>query len=90
MFTPCPTERVEAFVREVVVPYERDPRNAGHLRQLETAAMRKRSALSPLGPVAVNTMAPEEGNTYLLGKVGTAEQKRRFLDKLVSGEANHG
>ena len=124
MFTPCPTERskaiadrVEAFVREVVAPYERDPRNAGHgptedlvhelrarareagvmtphilpdgshLTQLETAAVLKRSALSPLGPVAVNTMAPDEGNMYLLGKVGTPEQKRRFLDKLVSGEA---
>ncbi|SPK70681.1 putative acyl-CoA dehydrogenase family protein [Cupriavidus taiwanensis] len=124
MFTPCPTERskaiadrVEAFVREVVAPYERDPRNAGHgpteelvrelrarareagvmtphilpdgshLTQLETAAVLKRSALSPLGPVAVNTMAPDEGNMYLLGKVATPEQKRRFLDKLVSGEA---
>ncbi|TPQ40136.1 MULTISPECIES: acyl-CoA dehydrogenase family protein [Cupriavidus] len=124
MFTPCPTERskaiadrVEAFVRDVVAPYERDPRNAGHgptedlvrelrakareagvmtphilpdgdhLSQLETAAVLKRSALSPLGPVAVNTMAPDEGNMYLLGKVATAEQKRRFLDKLVSGDA---
>ncbi|CAG9176954.1 Caffeyl-CoA reductase-Etf complex subunit CarC [Cupriavidus laharis] len=124
MFTPCPTERskaiaerVEAFVREVVAPYERDPRNAGHgptedlvrelrakarkagvmtphilpdgghLTQLETAAVLKRSALSPLGPVAVNTMAPDEGNMYLLGKVATPEQKRRFLDKLVSGDA---
>ncbi|CAG2157074.1 acyl-CoA dehydrogenase family protein [Cupriavidus numazuensis] len=124
MFTPCPTERskaiadrVEAFVRDVVAPYERDPRNAGHgptedlvrelrakareagvmtphilpdgdhLTQLETAAVLKRSALSPLGPVAVNTMAPDEGNMYLLGKVATPEQKRRFLDKLVSGDA---
>ncbi|SPS00672.1 acyl-CoA dehydrogenase family protein [Cupriavidus taiwanensis] len=124
MFTPCPTERskaiadrVEAFVREVVAPYERDPRNAGHgpteelvrelrakareagvmtphilpdgthLTQLETAAVLKRSALSPLGPVAVNTMAPDEGNMYLLGKVATPQQKRRFLDKLVTGEA---
>ncbi|MCO4862055.1 acyl-CoA dehydrogenase family protein [Cupriavidus sp. WGlv3] len=124
MFTPCPTERskaiadrVEAFVREVVALYERDPRNAGHgptedlvselrakareagvmtphilpdgghLTQLETAAVLKRSALSPLGPVAVNTMAPDEGNMYLLGRVATPEQKRRFLDKLVSGDA---
>jgi hypothetical protein len=27
--------------------------------------------LSPLGPLAVNTMAPDEGNMYLLGKVGS-------------------
>lgn len=124
MFTPCPTERsrdlsdrVEAFVREVVMPYERDPRNGSHgpsadlvaelralaraanlmtphvladgehLTQLETAAVLKRSGLSPLGPVAVNTMAPDEGNIFLLGKVATAEQKQRFLPKLLSGHA---
>ncbi len=124
MFTPCPTERsrdladrVEAFVREIVAPYERDSRNgphgpsaglvaelrglareAGlmtphilangeHLTQLETAAVLKRSGLSPLGPIAVNTMAPDEGNMFLLGKVATPEQKKRFLAKLMSGEA---
>jgi acyl-CoA dehydrogenase len=123
MFTPCPTERsrdladrVEAFVRKVVAPYERDSRNGSHgpseglvaelrglareagvmtphilangehLTQLETAAVLKRSGLSPLGPVAVNTMAPDEGNMFLLGKVATPEQKKRFLAKLVSGD----
>lgn len=124
MFTPCPTDRsreiadrVERFVRDVVVPYEQDPRAASHgpsaelveelrakaraagvmtphilpdgshLTQRETAAVLKRSGLSPLGPVAVNTMAPDEGNMFLIGKVGTAAQKARFLAPLVSGEA---
>src|SRR3546814_2312240 len=40
-----------------------------------------------LGPVAVNTMAPDEGNMYLIGKIGTAEHKRRFLEQMVAGEA---
>lgn len=124
MFTPCPTERsrviadrVERFVRDVVVPYEADPRctahgpsgelidemrakaraagvmtphilpDGSHLTQLETAAVLKRSGLSPLGPVAVNTMAPDEGNMFLLGKVGTPAQKQRFLEPLVRGDA---
>lgn len=124
MFTPSPSERsreiadrVEAFVRTTIVPFERDPRagahgpsaelvaemralaraagvmtphilpDGSHLSQRETAAVLERSGLSPLGPVAVNTMAPDEGNMFLLGKVGTDAQKRRFLDKLVSGEA---
>ncbi|UZN48063.1 acyl-CoA dehydrogenase family protein [Cupriavidus cauae] len=124
MFAPCPTERsrviadrVERFVRDVVVPYEADPRctahgptselidemrakaraagvmtphilpDGSHLTQLETAAVLKRSGLSPLGPVAVNTMAPDEGNMFLLGKVGTPAQKQRFLEPLVRGEA---
>ncbi len=124
MFTPCPTERsrlladrVEAFVRDVVIPYERDKRcgphgpsaelvfelrrlardaglmtphileDGSHLTQLETAAVLKRSGLSPLGPVAVNTAAPDEGNMYLIGKVGTPEQQARFLAPRVSGDA---
>ena len=109
-------ERVEAFVRTVVVPYEKDPRcgahgpseelmhemrakaraagvltphilpDGGHLTQRETAVVLRRSGLSPLGPVAVNTMAPDEGNMFLLGKIGTPWQKERFLEPLVRGE----
>ena len=109
--------RVEAFVRDVVVPYERDPRcgahgpaaelvdalrekarEAGvltphilddgtHLSQRETAYVLRLSGLSPLGPIAVNTAAPDEGNMFLLGKVGSDDQKRRFLDPLVAGKA---
>ncbi|TAJ41597.1 MAG: acyl-CoA dehydrogenase [Reyranella sp.] len=109
--------RVEAFVRDVVVPYEHDPRcgdhgptdelvaelrakaraagvltphilsNGSHLSQRETATVLKASGLSPLGPVAVNTMAPDEGNMYLLGKVGSPEMKERFLKPMVEGRA---
>ncbi|MFM0500216.1 acyl-CoA dehydrogenase family protein [Paraburkholderia caffeinilytica] len=109
--------RVEAFVRNVVVPYERDPRrdahgptdelvaelrakareagvltphilpDGSHLTQLETAAVLKRAGLSPLGPVAVNVAAPDEGNMYLLGAIGTPPQKDRFLAPLVAGKA---
>jgi len=56
-----------------------------HLTQLETATVLRRSGLSPLGPIAVNTGAPDEGNMYLLGKIGTPMQKERFLAQLVSG-----
>ena len=108
--------KVEAFVREVVVPYERDPRCGvhgpsdalvqelrakareagvlsphilpdGHLTQLETAHVLIRSGLSPLGPLACNTMAPDEGNMYLIGKIGTEAQKRQFLAPMIAGEA---
>ena len=109
--------RVEAFVRDVVVPYEKDPRrddhgptdalvaelrekaraagvltphilpDGSHLSQRETATVLKASGLSPLGPVAVNTAAPDEGNMYLLGKVGSPEMKERFLKPMVEGRA---
>src|SRR6201999_4300931 len=109
--------KVEAFVREIVVPYEQDSRcsthgpsdelvfemrekaraagvltphilpDGSHLTQRETAVVLKRSGLSPLGPQAVNTAAPDEGNMYLLGKVGTADQKAHFLKPMVEGRA---
>jgi alkylation response protein AidB-like acyl-CoA dehydrogenase len=61
--------------------------DGGHLTQRETAAVLIRSGLSPLGPIACNTAAPDEGNMYLLGKVGSPELKARFLEPLVRGEA---
>jgi acyl-CoA dehydrogenase len=109
--------RVETFVRNVVVPCEKDPRytahgptedlvqelrtlarqagvltphilaNGAHLTQRETAVVLRKSGLSPLGPTGVNTAAPDEGNMYLLGKVASADQKKRFLTQLVAGEA---
>jgi acyl-CoA dehydrogenase len=110
--------RVETFVRDVVAPYEKDPRrdhhdaptdelvaelrekarqagvltphilaDGGHLSQRETAIVLQRSGLSPLGPLAVNTAAPDEGNMYLLGHVGSPEIKKRFLEPLVEGRA---
>ncbi len=57
-----------------------------HLSQVDTAHLLKKTGLSPLGPVACNTAAPDEGNMFLLGRVATAEQRRQFLDPLVSGE----
>jgi acyl-CoA dehydrogenase len=108
-------EKVEAFVRTVVVPYEGDPRcgfhgpddalvmelrekacaagvltphvlpDGSHLTQRETATVLIQSGLSPLGPLACNTMAPDEGNMYLLGKVGTVDQKAHFLTPLLDG-----
>ncbi|TDW61800.1 acyl-CoA dehydrogenase [Novosphingobium sp. PhB55] len=109
-------DRVESFVREIVVPYEQDPRrdhhgaptddlvmelrgkaraagvltphirdDGSHLTQRETAEVLIRSGLSPLGPLACNTMAPDEGNMYLIGHVGSPALKDRFLTPLVEG-----
>ena len=61
--------------------------DGGHLTQRETATVLIRSGLTPLGPLACNTNAPDEGNMYLLGKVGSPELKERFLKPLVEGRA---
>lgn len=120
-FTASPAdlpERVLHFVRETVIPYEKDPRNHGHgpsedlvrelraharkaglmapqlsqqwgghgLTHLQTAAVFRAAGYSPLGPVALNIMAPDEGNMHLLERVATPEQKDRFLRPLAAGE----
>ena len=107
--------RVEAFVRNQVVPFERDPRwgphgppmelyaelralarSAGvltphilasgeHLSHRGMALVLRAAGLSPLGPGAVNASAPDEGNMYLLSRVATPEQRRRFLQPLIDG-----
>ena len=110
--------RVENFVRETVIPYEKDPRrdhhgaptdelvyelrkkaraagvltphikpDGSHRTQRETAVILIKSGLSPLGPLACNTNAPDEGNMYLMGHVGSPELKGRFLTPLVEGHA---
>jgi len=58
-----------------------------HLSHREVAIVLRAAGLSPLGPVAVNVAAPDEGNMFLLGRIGTAEQKRRFLAPLIEGRS---
>ena len=58
-----------------------------HLHHRDVAIVLRAAGLSPLGPVAVNVAAPDEGNMYLLGKTATPEQKARFLAPIVAGEA---
>jgi acyl-CoA dehydrogenase len=109
--------RVERFVRDIVIPYEKDPRrdahgpkdvlvqemralarehgvltphilpDGHHISHQDTALVLRASGLSPLGPLAVNVGAPDEGNMFLLGRMASPEQKARFLEPLVSGRA---
>ncbi len=59
--------------------------DGSHLSQVDTAHVLIRSGLSTLGPIACNTMAPDEGNMYLLSHVGTPALKERFLEPLKAG-----
>lgn len=58
-----------------------------HLTHRDTAKVLRAAGLSPLGPLAVNVMAPDEGNMYLLGRAASAEQKAHFLAPLIAGTA---
>lgn len=59
--------------------------DGSHLTQVETAAVLIKTGLSSLGPLACNTSAPDEGNMYLLGHVGSEALKARFLQPMVEG-----
>lgn len=109
--------RTQRFIRDVVIPYERDPRQTPHgpapelvaelraharragllapqvaeewggygLSHRETATVLRASGYSLLGPIAMNCMAPDEGNMHLLERIATPAQKQRFLAPLAAG-----
>ncbi len=107
--------QVETFVRDVIIPYEKDTRwsnhgpadelvqemrdkardaglltpqileDGSHVSHVEAALILQAAGLSPLGPTAVNVMAPDEGNMFMLSKIATPEQKTRFLTPIVEG-----
>jgi acyl-CoA dehydrogenase len=71
-----------ARAAELLTPQIRS--DGSHLSYHELAPVLRAAGLSPLGPLALNVAAPDEGNMYLIGKIGTADQKRRFLEPLVA------
>lgn len=76
--------RSRARAAGVMTPHIRS--DGSHLSQGETAVVLRASGLSPLGPIAVNTAAPDEGNMFLLGKVASPALKAEFLTPLIAGE----
>ncbi|MDB5432863.1 MAG: acyl-CoA dehydrogenase [Caulobacter sp.] len=110
--------RVDAFIRETVIPYETDPRIGHHgpsdelahelkgkaaalgllsphvgeaygghgLNHREIATVFRAAGYSMLGPIALNIMAPDEGNMALLEKVASEAQKDHFLRPLAAGK----
>ncbi|MEZ5499632.1 MAG: acyl-CoA dehydrogenase family protein [Steroidobacteraceae bacterium] len=55
------------------------------LTHSESAAVFRASGYSLLGPLAMNCMAPDEGNMFLLERVATPEQQERFLRPVAAG-----
>lgn len=55
------------------------------LSHIAKAIVFEEAGYSPLGPVALNVHAPDEGNIHLMEAVASAEQKERWLRPLVEG-----
>jgi len=85
-----PSDALASELRELaraeglLTPHIRD--DGSHFSHAETALILRKSGLSPLGPIACHVMAPDEGNMYLLGKVGSEMIKQRFLAPLIEGK----
>ena len=71
--------------RPAVPACRRELGGAG-LSHVAKAIVFEEAGYSPLGPIALNIHAPDEGNMHLLEEVATPAQKERWLRPLVSGQ----
>lgn len=55
------------------------------LSHVAKAVVFEAAGYSPLGPIALNIHAPDEGNVHLMEVVATRAQKTRWLQPLVAG-----
>lgn len=53
---------------------------------LQKAVAFEEAGYSPLGPIAMNIHAPDEGNIHLMDIVANVEQKQRWLKPMVEGK----
>ncbi len=56
------------------------------LTHVEKAVVFEEAAYSPLGPIALNIHAPDEGNIHLMEIVASPMQKQRWLLPQVAGQ----
>jgi acyl-CoA dehydrogenase len=56
------------------------------LSHRERALVFEEAGYSPLGPLALNVAAPDEGNAHLLDRIGTEAQQERWLAPLARGD----
>jgi acyl-CoA dehydrogenase len=64
------------------------PRKYGgqELSHVEQSVVYEASGWSTLGPVAMNCAAPDEGNMFVLNKICTEEQAKRYLAPVIDGQ----
>jgi acyl-CoA dehydrogenase len=64
------------------------PRRYGgqELTHVEQSVVYEAAGWSTLGPVAMNCAAPDEGNMFVLNKICTDEQAKRYLAPVIDGQ----
>jgi acyl-CoA dehydrogenase len=79
--------RTEARKRGLWAPHMPEAWGGQALSPTALAHVHEELGASPIAPLAVNAMAPDEGNMHALLEFGTDEQRDRYLEPLVDGEA---
>jgi acyl-CoA dehydrogenase len=69
----------------LLTPHASEDMGGLGLSHVAKAIVFEEAGYSPLGPVAMNIHAPDEGNIHLLEAVASDEQKERWLRPLVEG-----
>ncbi|GAB6408452.1 acyl-CoA dehydrogenase family protein [Pseudomonas sp. MHK4] len=75
----------KARVAGLLCPHASREMGGAGLSHVAKAIVFEEAGYSPLGPIALNIHAPDEGNIHLMDEVATAAQKDRWLRPLVSG-----
>jgi len=70
----------------LLTPHASEEMGGLGLSHMAKAIVFEEAGYSPLGPVALNIHAPDEGNVHLMEVVATAAQKERWLRPLVQGK----
>lgn len=92
---PAPGDRLEQAVRDdlqrqakdagVFAPHVPEEFGGLGLPLRSWSPMLQEAGYSPIGPSALNCMAPDEGNMHMLNLIATPEQKSRYLVPLAAG-----
>ncbi len=78
--------QAEARAAGLLTPHASKALGGLGLSHVAKAIVFEEAGYSPVGPLALNVFAPDEGNIHLLELVATEAQKQRYLLPLVKGE----
>jgi acyl-CoA dehydrogenase len=70
----------------LLTPHASEEMGGLGLSHVAKAVVFEEAGYSPLGPVALNIHAPDEGNIHLMEAVATPVQKERWLRALIQGK----
>ncbi|MFD5108215.1 acyl-CoA dehydrogenase family protein [Streptomyces cinereoruber] len=92
---PAPGERLDQVARDrlqaaakeagVFAPHVPKEYGGQGLSLRHWSPVLQEAGYSPIGPSALNCMAPDEGNMHMLNLIATEEQKERYLVPLAAG-----